>query len=267
LSLGVATTAGAQERERVRKEQPPRQRVTKEPAPEPPPPPPPPAPEPPPPPPPPPAPEPPPPPPPPAPEPPPPPPPAPVVEERTGLFGNGVYLGLAGGVNIPRGGIARRVYDSPGIHVMGNIGFDPANFPIGLRLDVTYDRFRGQDFGRTNVTNPEDANSFAGMLNAKFRLPFGGRRGPSGNGIYVIGGGNFHRLGNAETITALARSTTNDTGIEVEESVNAFGVNGGAGIAFSVGTAQLFLESRYVRVFTEGRNFDYAPVVLGINFF
>jgi hypothetical protein len=103
------------------------------------------------------------------------------------------------------------------------------------------------------------------MLNAKFRLPFGGRSGPSSNGIYVIGGGGVHHLTEANAFTSIARATSGEG--DVEDSFTKFGVNGGAGIAFSLGTTQLFVESRYVRVFTDGRNFDYAPVVLGINFF
>ena len=70
---------------------------------------------------------------------------------------------------------------------------------------------------------------------------------------------------------------TNVTGITPNSSQNVvrtfnaedrtqFALNGGGGLSFGVGAASLFVEGRYVRVFTEGRRTDYIPVTLGITF-
>ena len=50
------------------------------------------------------------------------------------------------------------------------------------------------------------------------------------------------------------------------EDVTRFALNGGGGLSFGVGAVSLFVEGRYVRVFTQGRNTDYVPVTLGLTF-
>ena len=42
------------------------------------------------------------------------------------------------------------------------------------------------------------------------------------------------------------------------------GVTGGAGLAFPIGGASLFVESRYTNVYTQGEDTRWVPIVLGL---
>jgi hypothetical protein len=188
---------------------------------------------------------------------------------RSTRFGNGVYFGLAAGASVPRGGIARRVYqDKSGYDVTGSLGWDPTHSPFGLRLDLTYNRLAGQDFNNApNIPPNDNSNVFSALADAKFRIPFARFNG-STSGFYLVGGGGVHHITNFQKLATVARVTTNNNGIDVtKSSATRFGANGGAGFAFGVGRAELFVESRYVRVFTPGRHTDYAPIVIGLNLF
>jgi hypothetical protein len=49
-------------------------------------------------------------------------------------------------------------------------------------------------------------------------------------------------------------------------SVTELGLDGGAGLSFNVAGADLFLESRYVTVFTERERTSMLPIVPGVTF-
>lgn len=195
--------------------------------------------------------------------------PMPMMPMRRSMrFGNGVYLGLAAGLSSPRGGVARRVLeDNSNINGTASLGWDPEHSPLGLRLDVTYNRLNGSTYGPPSaIRNYDNSNMFSALADAKFRIPFG-RFNNSTSGFYLIGGGGVHHIRNFQKFNEVVRVTTNE-GVDVrQENATRFGVNGGAGFALGLGSTELFVESRYVRVFTAGRNLDYAPIVLGINIF
>ncbi len=193
----------------------------------------------------------------------------PMPMARSYRFGNGVYLGLGGGVTSPRGGVARRVLEGgSNYNATASVGWDPQDFPLGLRFDVTYNNFNGGTFGTPgNTRNYDNSNAFAALAQGKFRLPFGRLLG-STSGFYAVGGGGVHHIRNFQKFAQVARVTTNDASIDVRrDNVTRLGVNGGAGFAFGIGKTELFVESRYVRVFAPGRNIDYVPFTLGINIF
>jgi hypothetical protein len=177
-----------------------------------------------------------------------------------------VYLGLAAGASVPRGGLARRVHEeSGGYNVSASAGWDPVGSPLGLRFDATFNRLAGRDLGNT-IGAYDNTNVFSALLDAKLRVPFG-RFNNSTSGLYLVGGGGIHHIRNFQKIATLARATTNDQGIDLTENTTRPGVNGGAGFALGLGAAELFVEGRYVRVYTPGRKTDYAPLVIGVNFF
>ena len=55
--------------------------------------------------------------------------------------------------------------------------------------------------------------------------------------------------------------------LNLNASLTKAGVNGGLGLNFGFGRAKLFLESRFVSVFTEGKNSNYVPIILGVRLF
>ncbi|MGZ8376348.1 MAG: hypothetical protein ACXWZS_03715 [Gemmatirosa sp.] len=190
---------------------------------------------------------------------------------RTTRFGNGLYLGVQGGANFPQNEI--NSYYETGYGAGAQLGWDPQNSPLGLRVNAMWNRLNGKDLLNQTVNGVRyeadlpNADLYSAFADAKLRLPFGRFLGAT-SGLYAVGGGgvtyfrNFNDFG-ATTGTPSGGSVTNTFN---NEDVTRFSLNGGGGLSFGVGNVSLFVESRYVRTFTQGRDTDYVPVTLGITF-
>jgi hypothetical protein len=160
------------------------------------------------------------------------------------------------------------------------IGWQPQSSPLGLRLNLGYSRLRGEQNtlfynGATQITSQlQDPQIFQGVVDAKLRLPIGNFL----SGLYAVGGGGVYYFRNYQNTLGI---TTNpgtsgsvgqgSTGGSVTNTFNSedatrFGANIGGGLSFGVGSAALYVESRYVRVFTPNTDTDYVPVALGVTF-
>lgn len=173
------------------------------------------------------------------------------------------YMGLAAGGSAPTGDLEDLGYDS-GLNISVPIGWhNPASL-LGVRLMLGYNQFNGATFttgGASPVvlSNP-DPKVYSAELNLNVRFPFNERRTSS---VYLTGGGGVYMFKNFGRGSALAGYLGNDVldpDDEANEStINKWGVNGGAGLEFGIGTSSLFLETRLVNVFA-GRddepNFD-----------
>jgi hypothetical protein len=200
--------------------------------------------------------------------------PAPTMHMR-----NGWYIGVAGAGEIPQN--ALRDFYKTGWGVEVPIGWDPVNSPLGLRLNLGYARLNAKDNistvvnGSTLSANLSDPQIFQAVGDAKLRLPFG--KGLL-SGLYAVGGGGVYYFKNYSNTLNL---TTNpgtaggagqgNSGGNVTYTFNAedktrFGANIGGGVQFGLGNAALYLESRYVRIFTPNRDSDMVPVALGVTF-
>jgi hypothetical protein len=194
------------------------------------------------------------------------------MEPQTKRFGNGFYVGLAGGASFPQNEL-NRVYKS-GLNIEVPIGWDPTNSPLGLRLNLGYNRLRADDrfdFSQSNngAGTLKDPQLFQGVLDAKLRLPFGRFLGAT-SGLYAVGGGGVYYFRNYTNTVGLT-TTGNTNGGSVTNTFNTedkarFGANVGGGISWGLGRTSLFVESRYVRVFTPNTDSDYVPVMLGLTF-
>lgn len=190
---------------------------------------------------------------------------------RTTRFGNGFYMGVQGGANFPQGDI--NSYYETGYGAGAMLGWDPVSSPIGVRLNANWNRLNGKDLlnqtvnGVTYQADLPNADLYSAFADAKLRLPFGRFLGAT-SGLYAVGGGgvtyfrNYNDFG-ATTGTPSGNSVTNTFNTE---DVTRFSLNGGGGLSFGVGNVSLFVESRYVRVFTQGRDTDYVPVSIGLTF-
>jgi hypothetical protein len=190
--------------------------------------------------------------------------PMPAMRTRSGW-----YLGLAGKADIPQN--ALRDYYRTGYGVEGQIGWDPVNSPLGLRLNLGYSRLQNQ----TQFSQLRDPQIYQAVGDANLRLPFG--RGLL-SGLYAVGGGGVYYFRNyTNTLNVTTNPGTSggvgqgSTGGSVTNVFNAedktqFGANVGGGIQFGLGNAALFVESRYVRIFTPNRNSDMVPVAAGLTF-
>lgn len=185
------------------------------------------------------------------------------VETRTdlgfgrGVFGNGFYIGIGGGGTVPMGDL-NDAYGT-GFNVTVPIGWQSMTTPWGVRADLSYNRVNGEtaefDDGEVEL---DDGTIWSGTLGLTAQFPVGA----SSTSFYVVGGGGAYHFRDFGELRA--------SGTEViieEENVTKFGLNGGLGLNFAVGAADIFVEGRYVSVFTEGDNTNYIPIVLGVRFF
>ena len=153
----------------------------------------------------------------------------------------------------------------------------------GVRFTLAYSQFDGSPFttggaAPISLSNP-DPKVYSADVNLNMRFPFNERRTSS---VYLFGGGGLYMFRNFGAGSALGAYLGNDVldpnDSANESTINKWGVNGGAGLEFGIGTSAIFLESRLVNVFT-GRddepNFDsvfgergtsvrWVPLVLGI---
>ena len=191
---------------------------------------------------------------------------------RTTRFGNGLYFGVQGGANFPQNEI--NSYYETGYGAGAQIGWDPTNSPLGLRVNGMWNRLNGKDLLNQTVNNVRynadlpNADLYSVFGDAKLRLPFGRFLG-STSGLYAVGGGGvtyFRNYNNFTNTTGINPAQNSPVNAFNTEDKTQFALNGGGGLSFGVGAVSLFVEGRYVRVFTEGARTDYIPVTLGITF-
>jgi hypothetical protein len=149
-----------------------------------------------------------------------------------------VYFRLGAGVSLPQSDFKNGVNN--GFNVTGSAGWHKWNSPIGLRLDVGFDRFGVKGGGSSN------ANIWSGLGEVTLKIPQVLAVSP-----YLVAGGGVYRL---STSDPSSKSSTKG------------GWDAGGGITFGVGMAKLFIEGRYNNVSTEFVKTKYVPVILGISF-
>lgn len=182
---------------------------------------------------------------------------------RTGRFGRGFWVGIGGGATVPIGNLHDGGYDT-GWNVTVPIGWQSATTPWGLRLDLSYDRLNGGTLATVPVSvTLSDANVWSGALDLTLQFPFGS----SGSSFYLMGGGGIHHFTDVGSDNGAAIIDGTALSSSADNSLTKAGVNGGLGLNFGFGRAKLFLESRFVSVFTEGKNSNYVPIILGVRVF
>ena len=182
---------------------------------------------------------------------------------QTGRLGRGFWLGVGGGASVPMGSLHDGGYDT-GWNVTVPIGWQSATTPWGLRLDLSYDRLNGGTVATVPVSvTLSDANVWSGALDLTLQFPFGS----SGSSFYLMGGGGIHHFTDVGSDNGAAIIDGTALSSNADNSLTKAGVNGGLGLNFGFGRAKLFLESRFVSVFTEGKNSNYVPIILGVRLF
>jgi len=182
---------------------------------------------------------------------------------RSNRLGHGLWLGVAGGATVPIGNLHDGGYDT-GWNVTVPIGWQSSSTPWGLRLDLSYDRLNGGTIATAPVSvTLSDANIWSGALDLTLQFPFGS----SGSSFYLMGGGGIHHFTDVGSDNGVAVIDGTALSSSANQSLTKAGVNGGLGFNFGFGRAKLFLESRFVSVFTEGKNSNYVPIILGVRLF
>lgn len=199
-----------------------------------------------------------------------------TVMVRPPMFG-GMYLGLAGGTNLPYGSI--RSVNNPAATAQLQVGWQPLDRVFGLRADAEYNQFsHTADYAflgsRPNVWNVN--------ADVRFDVPiFKNFLGGAGRFVpYLLGGGSFIAYNNLrgrldEGSANVGFPPLNATLIGGDDSYHHnFGWNAGGGLAVHFGRKELFVESRVISfnrgTDNNGANFSSArqiPIVFGINFY
>lgn len=211
-----------------------------------------------------------------------------------------LYVQLGAGESVPQGGFDKNF--QTGWNAVASLGWQRMDRVLGLRVDAVYDRFAGRTVGYEGVSYKYDyAAHYAGTAELTARFPIGSSTYRPA--FYLVGGGGVHYLktygygsgpSSAPSISSPSTSTsssytppstpttpttpttpnaptgsggygpTGSSSSSQQYSSARAGINGGAGWSFGMGRTDLFIESRFITVFTQDKNTNFVPVVFGI---
>ena len=181
---------------------------------------------------------------------------------------NPVLMSISAGGAMPTGDLSDAA--NMGFTIAGSAEFSPISIPFALRIDLGYTKFGEKTVsfseGGTPFEVSSDFSNFAGTFNAVF-----GGRSPAQVRPYGIAGVGFY---NTKVDVSL---TGGGDSFSADDTEGSFGINGGAGLRFRMGTMSTFVEGRYHYVLKGGPNTDedsddtfgaagYFPIVFGISF-
>lgn len=153
------------------------------------------------------------------------------------------HIALGGGVAVPVGKFGND-YESGPQGLVSLITGSPDS-PFGLRLDYSYNSFRGDLVGGTVRYAGTHINSLTA------NLVITGRAGAFKP--YAVGGGGWYPYREAGETTR----------------TNAFGLNGGLGLGFPIPYSQIggFIEARYHAAYASNHlDRRFVPITLGVMF-
>lgn len=155
-----------------------------------------------------------------------------------------VSIGIAGGASIPAGQL--REGAEVGWHGLATIVVSSLMQPLGLRIDVAYNRFAFSD--DTPALAAEHQAVGSATLNFTYRLPMTN----SPMSPYLISG-----LGAYRTDCSLPSGC---------DATTRYGWNAGLGAKLHVFGVRSFIEGRYHRTERGDTNVNYFPVTFGFLF-
>lgn len=174
--------------------------------------------------------------------------------------GSGLYFGVGAGTSYGNGGLSYTTV--PGYVVQGNLGYDIANSPLGVRLTAALARPDEQAYSASLGGRPGVGNLTADL---KLRLPiFSGNQFPM-FGLYAVGGGAyviFRDLPQMGTNGSISVSQPGKLDSEM-------GWNLGGGASLQLGhSRELFLEARMISFHMDAyTRSGQMPIVLGMNWY
>jgi hypothetical protein len=173
----------------------------------------------------------------------------------------GVDIGATIGAAVPQGGFSDAA--ATGLVVNGLIGVRLPGF-LGLRgellwsrsdLDNPLIREAGGSVPPPSADVSGTVDMIGGIANIVISPPT-----PSVQ-PYLIGGAGLYRRRVAQDIGGTAEEFE-----RIRESDSNLGVNGGAGVRFSLAGYAAFIEARYHSVQTDGERTNFIPVAVGFAF-
>jgi hypothetical protein len=191
------------------------------------------------------------------------------------LFGkSGFYLGAGAGTAVPFNLLSDLGYDS-GFDLTIPVGWHKAGRTFGFRGTLGFDQVHA-DVATADVTAPAmlgsapDPKVYSGTLDAVAKLPIGqlAREG-RGLSLYAVGGGGVYLFRGFGGSTQLGNVLGGDKIGSSGKNVHKWGIEAGAGMEYGLGPTAVFVESRWVNVFTNGSRAgnDYLrwiPILVGV---
>ncbi|MDZ4805383.1 MAG: outer membrane beta-barrel protein [Candidatus Eisenbacteria bacterium] len=166
---------------------------------------------------------------------------------------------LGGGVSVPVSGDFKGAFDT-GFNGRGMVTFQPAGMPVGVRLDLSFQKFElsGVEVSGGGIPVGADASTqiLSGLGNVVYALPLGAFR------PYVSAGVGAFRI----------KQDLDDPELTNEEPEVEFGINGAVGFQFRLSKSMsIFAEGRLDNVYTDKgvideENIKVVPVTFGIVF-
>jgi opacity protein-like surface antigen len=161
-----------------------------------------------------------------------------------------IQFGVLGGASFPVSDY--KDFVKTGWNAGAFVNFGVANWPVGIRIDGQWNQFAAKGIDNVHLRD------IHGTADAVFNVGSG-----KAAKFYLLAGVGVYNL-----------KPTGD-GTDNIDSQTKFGLNGGAGIKFNVGSLSPFVEARYHYVFLDGNNFDnngsnpkfqFVPVSIGLSF-
>jgi opacity protein-like surface antigen len=164
----------------------------------------------------------------------------------------GLGFGLHAGLALPMGDLGDIA--GMGFQVGGELGFNPAALPVGIRIDVDFTRF-GLDVEGLDIDG--SIRSISGAANAILKIP------STSISPYVVGGvGMFN-----------SKVSIDDSQFDGDDSSTDFGVQVGGGLGFNLAGFETAVEVKFVNIFGEddpetgeGGSVRFVPITLRFMF-
>jgi hypothetical protein len=201
----------------------------------------------------------------------------PVQSSTRYLFGNsGFYVGLGAGTAVPYNQFGNLGYDS-GFDLTIPVGWRRPGHMLGLRATLGYDQIHA-DVATADRTAPAllgsapDPKIYSASADAVFTFPIGqSARDGRGLSLYALGGGGAYLFRGFGGMTVLADVLGGDEIGTSRKNIHKWGVQAGAGMEYGLGPTALFVESRWVNVFTSGSrtgndHLRWIPISVGVMF-
>ena len=162
----------------------------------------------------------------------------------TGPGTGGMGFSIFGGGAFPTGDLGEAL--NMGFR-LGGIAFRPVAIPLGLNVNLAYDRFGGDDdIGGTDLSS-ESLGILSGSADVVWQFP----TDPAASfRPFLDGGLGLYRIG------AFAGG----------DAQTKFGFQLGGGIDLPLGGMATFVEAKYVSIFTEDERSAFLPIVIGLRF-
>jgi opacity protein-like surface antigen len=157
-----------------------------------------------------------------------------------------MQFGIGGGATLPLGDFADAA-KSIGFHGLVNAEFQPANLPVGFRIEGMYNRLSFHE----DQTTDGNFQIISGTANVVYTFMTAEE---SKFHPYLIGGGGAYNF------------KASPEGFD-SDSETKFGFNAGAGFNMAMGGAAVFIEGRFHRIMIgDGGDVNMVPISIGVRF-